>query len=136
MLSALLQSYVEEVFGEACRRTFPRLNANSEDYEAYWRQLKGWGNPSDSNIRSLFLKIGIPDVFLGLSWQGTTTDRIRVRLDTLNQIRNQIAHGRRQLTVNGNNYSLTLARVRALRDFAKNFGERFSNHVNEVLPGA
>lgn len=133
MLSALLQSYVEEVFGEAARRTFPRLNADDAYYERYWNQMKGWGNPSGANVRSLFLKIGIPDVFDGLSWQGTTTERIRTRLDALNQIRNQIAHGRRDLTLNGNRYSLSLARVQTYRNFAENFGGRFSEHVDGLI---
>ena len=133
MLSALLQSYVEEVFGEAARRTFPRLNVDDAHYERYWNQMKGWGNPSGANVKSLFLKIGIPDVFDGLSWQGTTTERIRTRLDELNQIRNQIAHGKRDLSLSGNRYSLSLARVQTYRNFAKNFGERFSEHVDGMI---
>ena len=132
MLSALLQSYVEEVFGEAARRTFPRLNVDDAHYEKYWKQMKDWGNPSGSNVRKLFLKIGILDVFDGLSWQGTNTEKIWTQLETLNQIRNQIAHGTRELRLSGRGYSLSLARVERYRNFAEKFGERFSEHVDEL----
>jgi hypothetical protein len=134
MLSALLQAYVEEVFKEAARRAFPVLGANEPDFESYWKQMKEWGNPNDSNITRLFLKIGIIDVFAGLSWQGTTTAEIRLKLDHLNQLRNRIAHGSRQLTINNAQYSLSLAKVRMFRNFADNFGARFSEHVIQLVP--
>lgn len=136
MLSALMQAYVEEVFQDAARRRFPALagNANTLDFQAYWRQVKGWGNPSDQNIKGLFLKIGVPDVFVGLSWQRTTNADIRRKLDVLNQVRNDIAHGARQLRVNNQPYALDLAKVVAFRNFSEQFGARFEAHVRALVP--
>lgn len=134
MLSALLQSYVEEVFKDAAKRSFPALNGDAAAFEAYWRQMKGWGNPSELNIKNLFLQIGVPDVFSGLSWQRTPTAQVRIKLGTLNQIRNDIAHGSRQLKVNGQPYSLSLAKVIAFTNFAEQFGNRFEPHVQALTP--
>ncbi len=132
MLSALLQAYVEEVFQESSTVTFPRLRENDQ-FEKYWKQMKNWGNPSHENIKHLFLKIGIPDVFEDLTWQGMQTEKIREKLDSLNRIRNQISHGSRNLTLNNNPYSLSLNRVIQYRNFSDNFGKRFSAHVKLFL---
>jgi RiboL-PSP-HEPN len=134
MLSALLQAYVEEEFQEAARRVFPSLSAEAEAFTLYWNQVRGWGNPSNANIRNLFLKIGVPDIFSGLSWQGTTTADVADKLDVLNQLRNRIAHGSRSLTVNGGPYSLTLAKVITFRNLSEKFAERFSIHVQQLIP--
>jgi len=96
--------------------------------------MKGWGNPSELNIKNLFLQIGVPDVFVGLSWQKTPTETVRTRLSHLNQIRNDIAHGSQQLRVNGQAYSLSLAKVEAFRNFAQRFGDRFEGHVEGLIP--
>lgn len=132
MLSALLQSYVEEVFQEAAMDTFPALS-NEETCSEYWKQMRFWGNPSSGNIKALFLKIGIPDVLDGITWQRTTTRTIVMKLDAINQLRNDIAHGRERLTVNGRTYGLSLQKVKGLRNFADNFGRRFSPHVNNLI---
>jgi len=134
MLSALLQAYVEEEFQEAGRRAFPSLTANPAAFDSYWNQMRGWGNPSATNIRNLFLRVGVPDVFNGLSWQGTTATEVTRKLETLNQLRNRIAHGARQLTVDGAAYSLTLAKVITFRNLSENFAERFSAHVQRLIP--
>ena len=134
MLSALLQAYVEEEFQEAGRRAFPALMANPGASDAYWIQMRGWGNPSATNIRNLFLRIGVPDIFSRLAWQGTTSTEVTRKLETLNQLRNRIAHGARQLTVNGTAYSLTLAKVTTFRNLSENFAERFSAHVQRLIP--
>ena len=123
-----MQTFVEEVFEAEVRQMFPRLNTDAE-WGIYWRQVHRWGNPSDDNIRNLFLRLGIPDVLSGLSWQGITTIKIRRNLRVLNEIRNDIAHGDAQIRVNGQPYSLTLAEVVRLRNFAENFGARFKAHV-------
>lgn len=134
MLSALLQSFVEEVFKDAAKRAFPALNANENAFDSYWRQTKNWGNPSDANIKNLFLRIGVPDVFVGLSWQRMKTDAVRSRLDELNQLRNKIAHGSKQLSVNNQPYSLKLANVHTLRNFSECFADRFVPHVRNLVP--
>ena len=63
MLSALLQVYIEEVFQDAAKRAFPALQNNQASFDEYWKQMKNWGNPSDVNIKTLFLirKIGSRD---------------------------------------------------------------------------
>lgn len=134
MLSALLQAHVQEVFQAAARRAFPALAADPAAFTAYWNQMKGWGNPSDQNIKALFLQIGVPDVFAGLSWQRTLTPVIRQKLGDLNQIRNQIAHGAHQLRLNGQPYSLSLRKVIAFRNFAQQLGDRFEPHVTALVP--
>ena len=134
MLSALMQAYVEAVFQDAARRRFPDLNGNNADFDAYWRQVKSWGNPSDGNIRGLFIRIGVPDVFAGLSWQRQTTAGVRQKLNEVNQIRNDIAHGAAQLRLNNQPYSLSLAKVVSFRNFAEQFGSRFEAHVANLVP--
>lgn len=134
MLSALLQAHVQEVFQAAARRAFPAFVGDDAAFTAYWKQVKGWGNPSDQNIKGLFLQIGVPDVFAGLSWQHTTTAVVRQKLGDLNQIRNQIAHGARHLQVRGQPYSLSLRKVIAFRNFAQQFGDRIEPHVAALIP--
>ena len=134
MLSALLQAYVEEVFKDAAQRRFPDLAADPAAFDRYWNQMKNWGNPNGGNIKVLFLKLGVPDVLTGLSWQRTTEAEIQSKLDKLNQIRNKIAHGAAHITVNNQPYSLSLAHVCAFRDFAHNFGQRFEHHVEGWIP--
>jgi hypothetical protein len=53
LLSALLQSYVQEVFKLAAQEALPNLR-NEQVWELYWKQMKSWGNPSADNITSLF----------------------------------------------------------------------------------
>lgn len=133
MLSALLQAYVQEVFQDAAKRAFPALAANQPDFDQYWNQVKSWGNPSDANIKKLFLKLGIPNVFAGLSWQRTPTARVVKMLDEINQIRNRIAHGHRHLTIDGNAYSLRLADVITYRNMTSSFAQRFEGHVRTFI---
>lgn len=133
MLSALLQAYVEEEFKEAAVRTFPVFVANPQDFEDYWRQMNRWGNPSATNIKNLFIHLGVADIFDGLGWQGTTTQVVRQKLDALNRIRNQIAHGDRQLVLNGTPYSLSLAKVIVYRNLAENFATRFTAQVQNAI---
>ena len=134
MLSAMLQAYVEEVFHAAAKRAFPALAANQAAFDQYWNQMKSWGNPSDANIKNLFIKLGIPDVFAGLSWQRTPTASVTKMLGELNQIRNRIAHGNRHLTLNGNPYSLRLADVITYRNMTSSFAGRFEGHVKTFIP--
>lgn len=133
MISALLQVYVEDVFQDAARRALRGLQNDQAAFELYWKQMKDWGNPNPPNIKRLFLKIGIHDVFSGLSWQKATTETVKQRLDQLNQIRNAIAHGRTQIKVNDKPYSLTLAKVVSFRELISNFSERFESHVKGLV---
>ncbi len=132
LLSALLQSYIQEVFETAAKQALPALAADHV-WESYWKQMKGWGNPSADNIMNLFLKIGIHDVLNGLSWQNCKNSLIRSRLNQLNHVRNSIAHGSTALRVNNAEYSLTLAKVKTFRNFAEAFAARFENHVMAKL---
>ena len=129
MLSALLQTYVEDVFEVCAKQRFPAMAANQATYDRYWKQLNRWGNPSDNNIENLFMLIGVPDVFDGLSWQKTNKTIIKTKFNHLNQIRNDIAHGAGQLKVNNASYSLTLRKAIVFRNFAEAFASRFETHV-------
>lgn len=128
LLSALLQSYVQEVFEIAAKQALPSLAAD-EVWKAYWKQMKGWGNPSADNTKTLFLKIGVHDVFDGLRWQSCDNALVRSRLNQLNHVRNSIAHGAVTLRVNDADYALTLAKVKTFRNFAEAFAARFESHV-------
>ena len=128
MLSALLQSYIQEVFERGAKQALPALTAD-DVWKAYWKQMKGWGNPSADNTKTLFLKIGIHDIFDGLSWQRCDNSTVRSRLNQLNHVRNSIAHGATTLRINDTDYALTLAKVKTFRNFAEIFASRFETHV-------
>jgi hypothetical protein len=93
MLSALLQGYVEDVFVQVSRRKFKTTLKTDDDLKIYRRTLFRWGNPSSENVTSLFRRLGIIDVFDGLSWQKMTATNIKSKLDKINELRNKIAHG-------------------------------------------
>jgi HEPN superfamily RiboL-PSP-like protein len=128
MLSALLQGFVEGVFVAASSRALPILN-NSGSLEKYRKTFRHWGNPSTENIVTLFGRIGIDDVLSNLSWRNCANSTVRTRLNHLNQIRNAIAHGNRELNVDGRVVSLSLGSVRGYKDFVEKFGARFEAHV-------
>lgn len=128
MLSALLQGYVEAVFVECSQGTLPKLGSAQalKAYEASWRR---WGNPSAENVDRLFVRLGVVRVLDGLSWRNCPTVRLRARLNEINAIRNQIAHGRLALTLNGAPFPLRFELVRRYRNFVAAFGARFSAHA-------
>ena len=76
MLSALLQGYVEETFLYASRRLFSTLRGD-DVIKRYRDTYFRWGNPSHENIRALFRRLGIDDVFAGLSWQNASGTRLQ-----------------------------------------------------------
>lgn len=128
ILSALLQAFIEEEFEKSARHSLPLLN-NDDIYDRYWKQMKLWGNPSAANIKNLFLKIGMPDVLASVAWQGTTPSHVRTKLDEINTIRNQVAHGAQTLKLYDRNFSLTLQKISGYRNFVDNFANRFSQHL-------
>lgn len=127
MLSALLQSFVEEVFVNVA---VDLLTLDSDaKLENFSKSLSRWGNPSDENVTALFRRLGIIEVLDGLTWQACRAGRVKANLKQLNEVRNQIAHGRRFLRHNNQAYSLSLAEAIRFRSFALNFGERFCDHA-------
>ena len=91
--------------------------------------MKGWGNPSAENVKRLFLKIGVDDVFADLSWQKCDSATVRSRLNQLNHVRNSIAHGANPLRVNNADYSLSLAKVKTFRNYSEQLAVRFEDHA-------
>jgi hypothetical protein len=132
MLSALLQAFVEEVFISASRKALRSLK-DADTIKKYKDTIRRWGNPAPQNIDSLFARIGIPDPIGGLSWKNCKTATIRNKLDEMNQIRNDIAHGETEIKVNGVVISLSLARVKNYRDFTDQFSTRFETHVSSTV---
>jgi RiboL-PSP-HEPN len=127
MISALLQSYVEEVFADVSGEY---LGIETDEEKSIYRKTFGrWGNPSDTNIRLLFNRLGIANILGDLTWQATTPARICANLQQLNEIRNQVAHGKRNLRHNNRPYSLSLAEAIRFRNFACSFADRFEGHV-------
>lgn len=82
----------------------------------------------------MFLRLGVADVFNGLSWQRTNNSAIKKNLEVLNIVRSQIARGAPHLTVNQASCSLSLAEVVRFRNFADAFGNRFEHHVASFIP--
>lgn len=128
MLSALLQGFVEDVFIAISQEKFSKMKSD-QDIQRYRTTLRNWGNPNPDNINSLFLRLFIDDVLSGLSWQKCDNDSLKSRLREINQIRNDIAHGKEDLKFNGKTISLSLSKVRTYRNFVEAFGERFEEHV-------
>ncbi|USA39754.1 HEPN domain-containing protein [Pelagerythrobacter marinus] len=127
LLSATLQTFCEDVFFETSRAVLNMTDQQLEDYRSLYDR---WGNPGSGNIKTHFRRLGIPDVIDGLSWQKSSSETIKRKLDDLNQLRNGIAHGREQLVIRGSNVSLSLAIVINYRNFVDQFGRRFQAHVN------
>jgi hypothetical protein len=132
MLSALIQGFVEDVFIAASTRVLRNL-ANADALKKYRTTFSRWGNPNPENLVALFARIGIEDVWDGLSWRNCANLTVRARLRNLNQLRNDIAHGHQDLRVDGTVVSLSLAHASGCRDFAEQFGVRFESHVTGEL---
>ena len=129
MISAALQTEVEDVFKAAVPLTFGHFNAAERD--RYWDDCKkSWGNPNPQNIRTLFFRLGFSDALDGLRWQKCPNANVVTTLDAINQVRNRIAHGR-PLTVNGNPFRLTRPMVERWRSFARVFCVRFRPFILE-----
>ena len=129
MLSAALQAYVEDVFMDISCEI---IGINEDKREIYKKSWERWGNPSPSNIISLFRRIGIENVLHGLSWRSMSNKSLKENLDKINVIRNQIAHGRR-LRYKNNIFNLHSNQVTRWRNICQNFGERFEYHVRSII---
>ena len=131
MLSSTLQAYVGDVFLECSEKAFGRALAGDE-LKAYRTTWSRWGNPSDENITKLFQRLGTHDVFDGLSWQGQATNTLKSNLNTINQVRNRIAHGQ-EITVDNQPYALRLSGIVRWRNISEQFGQRFGPHALEKI---
>lgn len=122
LLTASLQAYIEEVFVECSVLAFGDFEEpQAKRYRKTWDR---WGNPSPDNIVNLFRRLGVDDIFHEFSWQGQSTATLKANLNTMNQVRNRIAHGD-EIRVDGNPFQLTLNRIVRWRNIAERFGERF-----------
>ncbi len=131
LLSSTLQAFVEEVFLDCSNKAFGKNLAGDElkNYRATWSR---WGNPSDKNITALFRRLGVDDVFTGLSWQGQGTPALKKNLDRINQVRNKIAHGS-AITVDGSPFPLHLYQIEKWRNIADTFGGKFPGHAMDKI---
>lgn len=131
LLSAALQSYVEDVFLECSFKAFGRTLVNDElkNYRATWSR---WGNPNPNNITTLFRRLGVDDVLEGLKWQKQSTLQLKNTLDAINQVRNCIAHGS-DIKVDKKDFPLHLARIRRWRNTCDQFGARFGDHAKAKI---
>ncbi|WP_321499297.1 hypothetical protein [Breoghania sp.] len=127
MLTSAMQAYVGEVFVACSEKAFGRVLTPDErkNYDSTWSR---WGNPSDKNIINLFRRLGINDVFDGLSWQGQSTPTLKKNLDKMNQVRNCIAHGS-VIAIDGAAFSLTLSWINRWKKVSESFGSRFEGHA-------
>lgn len=130
MTSATLQAFCEDVFFEVSAL---KLSLNDQQEINYKDLYSQWGNPSVENMRKHFRRLGIIDVISNLSWRHCDNASVIRKIGNLNQLRNQIAHGRSDLQISGQRYSLTLTKAQSLRNFSQQFGLRFENHVRGKL---
>jgi hypothetical protein len=133
MLSALLQGHVDSVFRLCAPIAFPEFSRTIDPFETFLDQARKAGNPSPSNITTLFRRIGVPDAMAGLTWRrgrrhSISNAVIVSALDEINQLRNRIAHSL-PLTFNGAPYSLSLVDVKRLRNIVEGFGQHFEAHA-------
>lgn len=123
LLSASLQTFVEEVFLECSEKLFGRQLEGIE-LKTYKESWKRWGNPSPKHIRRLFRRLGVIDVLSDLGDNRLITPEFLKTLDQLNQVRNDIAHGEK-IKVDGTHFSLGLSKLQSwlkiVEDGAKNF---------------
>jgi hypothetical protein len=126
MLSALFQGYVEDVFFIRAKR---KLRLKGADVDEFRKLHRRWGNPSMTNITEQFGRIGIIHPLANLSWQGCRNASVRRKIDLLNTLRNQIAHGAKRLKDGKEDYNLTLAKAENLRRFVEAFSTRFQAHI-------
>lgn len=127
MMSAMLQAYVEEVF---LKSSNVRSRCNKDTTSVTSRpKIDHWGNPNVVNVNRLFVQLCVPNVLTGLSWPKCDNETVSIKLNEINQIRNQIAHGKRSITIDKVQISLTLKRVEGLRNFCEAFAGKFENHV-------
>jgi len=130
MISGLLQGHVEEVFFEVSEE---KLRLSAAQMTNYRNLYDRFGNPSPQTIRTHFRRLGVPDILAGLSWQARATESVVRALEHLNNLRNQIAHGAVHLRLAGQPYSLRTHDAEVFRNFAENFGARFTLHVRRLL---
>jgi hypothetical protein len=128
LLSAQLQTFVEDVFFDCAGTLLPHLNGPAEA-AGFRRSYSRWGNPSADNIRSLFQRLGVDNVLHGLVLRKCDNAKVRQRLNHLNEIRNGVAHGALNLRAGGAAVSLSLVQVEMYRNFAVNFAARFPAHA-------
>jgi hypothetical protein len=130
-LSAALQGFVEDVFEEASERKLGTMTPGaSAKYKKTWDR---WGNPSDQNIIRLFQRLGVEDVFDGVSWQGQGTAALKSNLNHINQVRNRIAHNL-PIKIDGKSVEVGYLKVYNWVKISKSFGTNFSAHVRKVIP--
>ena len=79
LLSATLQAYVSDVFISCSFKAFGyELQGQAlKNYCATWSR---WGNASSENIVRLFRRLGVDDIFTGLSWRGQATTTLKRNL--------------------------------------------------------
>jgi hypothetical protein len=100
------------------------------DEGRYRAAIGRWGNPSAENITRLFMRLGPADILQGLSWKNCANKTVKARLNQLNQVRNQVAHGSVRLRMDGHPYSLSLQEVVLFKNFVGQFCGRFSVHAS------
>jgi hypothetical protein len=106
LLSAEIQAYLEQLFIECSEKLFGR-KLSQADLKSYRETWSRWGNPSPQNVRRLFRRLGIIDVFLELGGNQVIPEGYINFLEELNQVRNDIAHGE-EPKINGQKVELSL----------------------------
>ena len=128
LLSASLQSYFEAVFLGCASLVFGTTSAGSQEFRKTWSR---WGNPSSENVKRLFQRLAIPDVFEGLVVSNDNISDLVKALNNINQVRNRIAHGD-AITVDGQPFNLNLSILTRWTKQMERMGPAFSLHARNL----
>ena len=131
LLSARLQSHVEEIFISSVKIKFLHIKTQGQ-LDQYWKQMVGnWGNPNHDNINKLFLRVGIFNLLEDYRCPNKTEKETRENLDKFNQARNRIAHGKSITDIKG--IGLTQGGIWQVATFVREFGQGLEAHVNHRI---
>lgn len=133
-MSARLQGFVEEEFKRAVKEKFLHLKTTAER-DALWKSVGNWGNPNTANLNRLFVRVGIIDIMKDFSFSSNDVKESHEWLDTLNTVRNRVAHGKdlSELKINNKKISINKTKILQWREGCESFGNKFPQHLSSRL---
>jgi len=122
LLCAQLEAFIEELYSESAHLL---LDDYILDTQALINQaLSSFSNPQPYRINRLFATIGFSDIINLVSWQGTNAKSITKKLSDYVELRNAIAHGKKE--------RITKDKVYKFVWFVKLFAKSLQEWVNSL----